>query len=182
MSSLSLLVAILAYGIVLCGVVPLFPWLETAPRMILAAGLAAGIWQGLRGPWPLRNWMLNTAIVPVFLFYVLQFSRANPVQPFISVLAIMLAVRLAGPKSARHYQQIAALSLFCLAASSLFDLSLSFLLYLVLMLMMVARMSARSAFAEWESFMRGDMLHGREGVGSTGFHTKRASRYRRCRL
>jgi transglutaminase-like putative cysteine protease len=138
MSSLSLLVAILAYGIVLCGVVPLFPWLETAPRMILAAGLAAGIWQGLRGPWPLRNWMLNTAIVPVFLFYVLQFSRANPVQPFISVLAIMLAVRLAGPKSARHYQQIAALSLFCLAASSLFDLSLSFLLYLVLMLMMVA--------------------------------------------
>jgi transglutaminase-like putative cysteine protease len=128
----------LAYGIVLCGILPLFPWLETVPRLILAAGMAAGIWQDIRGVWPLKNWHCNAAIVPVFLFYAARFSHANPVQPVVSVLAIMLAVRLAGPKNARHYLQIAALSLFCLASSSLFDLSPAFLVYLVLMLLMVA--------------------------------------------
>ena len=138
MGSLSSLIAILAYGIALCGLLPLFPWLETSPRLILAAGMAAGIWQDLRRPWPLKNWVFNAAIVPVFLFYAIQFSRANPVQPVVSVLAIMLAVRLAGPKNARHYLQISALSLFCLASSSLFDLSPSFLFYLVVMLLMVA--------------------------------------------
>jgi len=138
MASLSSLIAMLAYGIALCGSVPLFPWLETAPRLILAAGMAAGIWQDLRGAWPLKNWLFNAAIVPVFLFYAVQFSHANPVQPVVSVLAIMLAVRLAGPKNARHYLQISALALFCLASSSLFDLSPSFLTYLVLMLLMVA--------------------------------------------
>ncbi len=138
MVSLSSLTAMLAYGIALCGAVPLFPWLEQAPRLILVVGLAAGVWQDLRGAWPLKNWIFNAATVPVFLYYALQFSRANPVQPVVSVLAIMLAVRLAGSKNARHYLQISALSLFCLASSSLFDLSSSFLIYLVLMLLMVA--------------------------------------------
>jgi protein-glutamine gamma-glutamyltransferase len=138
MASISSLIAILSYGITLCGIVPLFPWLDTAPRLILAAGMAAGLWQELRAPWPLKNWIFNAAIVPLFLFYAVQFSRANPVQPVVSLLAVMLAVRLAGPKNARHYLQISALALFCLASSSLFDLSPAFLAYLVLMLLMVA--------------------------------------------
>ena len=138
MVSISSLIALLGYGIALCGIVPLYPWLELSPRLILATGLVAGIWQDRRGAWPLKDWACNAAIVPVFLYYALQFSRANPVQPVVSVLAIMLAVRLAGPKNTRHYLQISALSLFCLAASSLFDLAPAFLAYLVLMLLMVA--------------------------------------------
>jgi len=138
MGSISSLSAVLAYGIVLCGCLPLFPWLEPLPRLILVAGLAAGVWQDLRGPWPLKNWLFNAAIVPLFLYYAIQFSRANPVQPVVSVLTVMLAARLAGPKNSRHYLQISALSLFCLASSSLFDLSPAFLAYLLLMLLMVA--------------------------------------------
>src|SRR5450631_3757144 len=114
-TTLNLLIAMLAYGIALCGIVPLFPWLEAVPRLILATGMAAGIWQDMRGAWPLKNWVFNAAIVPVFLFYAVQFSHANPVQPVVSVLAIMLAVRVAGPKNVRHYLQISALALFCLA-------------------------------------------------------------------
>jgi len=136
--AISALIAILSYAIALCGIIPLFPWLTLAPRLILVVGLAAGIWQDRRGPWPLKNWLLNAAIVPVFLFYAAQVSRANPVQPVVSGLAIMLAVRLLGEKSGRHHLQIHALALFCLAASSLFDLSPLFLVYLALMLFMVA--------------------------------------------
>src|SRR5512133_1906731 len=138
MVSINSLIALLSYAIALCGILPLVPWLESAPRLMLAAGLAAGIWQDRRGAWPLKNWMYNAAILPVFLYYALQFSRANPVQPVVSVLAIMLAVRLGGLKSGRHYLQISALSLFCLASSSLFDLSPLFLVYLALMLLLVA--------------------------------------------
>jgi len=138
MISINVLTALLSYAITLCGMLPLFPWLEGAPRLMFAVGMVAGIWQDRRGAWPLKNWMFNAAIVPVFLYYALQFSRANPVQPVVSVLAIMLAARLAGPKTGRHYLQISALSLFCLASSSLFDLSPLFLVYLALMLFLVA--------------------------------------------
>lgn len=138
MVSISTLIAILSYAIALCGIVPLFPWLPLAPRLAIVAGMAAGIWQDRRGNWPIRNWLLNAAIIPVFLFYVAQYSRANPVEPVVSVLSIMLAVRLGGEKSGRYYLQIHALSLFCLAASSLFDLSPTFLIFLTLMLLMVA--------------------------------------------
>jgi len=138
MAAISSLTAVLSYAIALCGIVPLFPWLTTAPRTALAAGLLAGIWQDRRGAWPVKNWQFNLAVVPVFLYYAFQFSRSNPVQPMVSILAIMLAVRLCGEKNVRHYLQIAALSLFCLASSSLFDLSPIFLLYLTLLLLLVA--------------------------------------------
>ena len=137
MASIRSLTAVLSYAIALCGIIPLFAWLSPAPRVILLVGLAAGIWQDLRGSWPIRTWILNSAIIPVFIFYALQYSRTNPVEPVVSVLAIMLAVRLGGEKSVRYYLQIQALSLFCLAASSLFDLSPVFLVYLSLMLLMV---------------------------------------------
>jgi transglutaminase-like putative cysteine protease len=154
MASLSALIAMLAYGIALCGILPLFPWLEITPRMILAAGMVSGIWQDFRSPWPLKNWIFNAAIVPVFLFYAIQFSRDNPVQPVVSVLAIMLAVRLAGPKNARHYLQSSALALFCLASSSLFELSPLFLVYLLIMLLLVAVLLVLLTFYSHDQHMQ----------------------------
>lgn len=132
---------------------PLFPWLTAFPRMILVAGLIAGIWQDRRGSWQLKPWMQNIAIVPVFLFYALQFSRANPAQPVVSVLAIMLAVRLGGEKSVRYSLQIHALSMFCLASSSLFDLSPVFLLYLGVLLFLVALALVLLTFQNQDSAM-----------------------------
>ena len=132
------LAAILTYAIGLCGVIPLFPWLTALPRVFLAAGFLFGFWQDRMGRWKLKPWMQNIAIVPVFLFYALQFSRVNPIQPVISVLAIMLAVRLSGEKTVRNSLQIYTLSMFCLASSSLFDLSPVFLIYLGILLFVVA--------------------------------------------
>lgn len=132
------LAAILTYVIGLCGVIPLFPWLTALPRVFLVAGFLFGLWQDRMGRWKLKPWMQNTAIVPVFLFYALQFSRVNPIQPVISVLAIMLAVRLSGEKTVRNSLQIYTLSIFCLSSSSLFDLSPAFLIYLGLLLFIVA--------------------------------------------
>ena len=138
MVAIRLLATLFTYVIGLCGVIPLFPWLTTLPRVILLVGLISGIWQDRRGGWPLKPWMQNAVIAPLFFYYALQFSRANPIQPVISVLAIMLAVRLSGEKTVRYSLQIYVLSIFCLASSSLFDLSPVFLLYLGVMLFVVA--------------------------------------------
>ncbi|MBC7963620.1 MAG: DUF3488 domain-containing protein [Steroidobacteraceae bacterium] len=151
MVSIRRLSAILTYVIGLCGLIPLFPWLETAPRLILALAFLSGLWQELRGSWQIKPWMQNSAIIPVFLYYAVQFSRSNPVQPVVSLLAIMLAVRLSGEKTVRHSQQIQALSLFCLASSSLFDLSPLFLVYLGLMLLLVAVALVLLTFQDQES-------------------------------
>lgn len=153
MTAISALIAFFSYAVALCGIVPLFPWLTPVPRLLLVAGLAAGIWQSIRGGWPLKNWLLNASIVPVFLFYAAQFSRSNAVQPVVSLLAIMLAVRLVGEKSGRHYLQILALSLFCLASSSLFDLSPLFLVYLALLLILVALSLVLLTFHDHDSRM-----------------------------
>ena len=160
MTAIRSLISFLAYAIALCGIVPLFPWLETAPRLALAIGLAAGIWQERRGMLPLRAWLLNAVIVPVFLYYASQLRLDNAVQPVVSALAIMLAVRLVGEKSGRNYLQIHVLSLFCLASSSLFDLSPLFLAYLTLMLFLVALSLVLLTFHAQDSRMvlsRGDM-------------------------
>lgn len=138
MVAIKSLAAIFTYVIGLCGMIPIFPWLSTFPRVILVAGLITGLWQDRRGRWQLKPWMQNVLIVPVFVYYALRFSRANPVEPVISVLAVMLAFRLSGEKTVRHSLQIFALSMFCLASSSLFDLSPVFLLYLGLLLFMAA--------------------------------------------
>ncbi|NTW99793.1 MAG: DUF3488 domain-containing protein, partial [Geobacteraceae bacterium] len=148
------LTVILTYAIGLCGMLPLFPWLTTFPRLILAVGLISGLWQDRRGSWELKPWMQNIAIVPVFFYYALQFSRFNPVEPVTAVLAIMLAVRLSGEKTVRHSLQIYALSMFCLASSSLFDLSPLFLVYLGLLLFMVALALVLLTFQNLDGSMR----------------------------
>jgi len=148
------LTVILTYAIGLCGMLPLFPWLTTFPRLILAVGLISGLWQDRRGSWELKPWMQNIAIVPVFFYYALQFSRSNPIEPVTSVLAIMLAVRLSGEKSVRHSLQIYALSMFCLASSSLFDLSPIFLVYLGVLLFLVALALVLLTFQNQDHSMR----------------------------
>lgn len=132
------LTVICTYVIGLCGALPLLPWLTMFPRAVLALGLISGILQDRRESWGVKPWMQNIAVVPVFLYYALQFSRANPVEPVVSVLAIMLAVRLSGEKTVRHSLQIYALAMFCLASSSLFDLNPIFLVYLGILLFMSA--------------------------------------------
>ena len=138
MGSISTLSWWFTHAIVLCGMIPLFPWIGTAPRIAMLCGLLASFRQLRSGAWPLKNWILNCAIVPVFLVYLFQYRSTNAVQPVVSVLTFMLALRLVSEKSTRHHLQIHALALFCLASSSLFDLSPAFLIFLTVLLFLEA--------------------------------------------
>ncbi|SKA11782.1 Transglutaminase-like superfamily protein [Trichlorobacter thiogenes] len=137
MVSSSRLAAILCFLIALAGGIPIFAWLETFPRLVFAAGLIIGILQEFKGRWHLKNWQFNLTLVPVFIWYALQYSNRNPIQPVVSVLVIMLAARLCGEKSIRNLMQINLLALFCLASRSLFELNPLFLVWLALLLLLV---------------------------------------------
>ncbi len=150
MAKISSLIAVLSCLISLCGILPLLSWLTAVPLVLLCLAFAASVWQEWKGVWPISNRLLNFSIVPVFLFYAARISRANLVEPVVSLLAIMLAVRLLGEKSVRHYLQIYALSLFCLASSSLYDLRPVFLVYLGFLLFMVAVSLVLLAFHEYD--------------------------------
>jgi hypothetical protein len=138
MIAISSFTRLLTYAIAVIGVLPLFAWLTTVPQTLLVVALAAGVWQDVRRRWLFKPWMQNSAVVPVFLYYATRYTLADAVQPVVSVLAVMMAVRVAGEKSIRHSLQIYALALFCLASSSLYSLSPLFLLYLGLLIILVA--------------------------------------------
>ena len=132
------LIAISGYLCALLGGVALFPYLPLAPRLVFLIGLTAGL-AAERRPRPLiPQLILTIGSILLFLWYAIQFNRHNPALPVASILMILLGTRLAGEKTSRTWLQTGAIALFCLSASSLFDLGPRFLLLLALLLPLMA--------------------------------------------
>lgn len=126
-----------AFLVALIGVVPLVAWLEWFPRVMLLLGFGVGLTQEWRSYRPVHPRILNLLLVTIFFWYLLHYSRSNPVQPVVSMIVIMLAVRVGGEKSVRNLLQINLLALICLASRSLFDLSPVFLFWLCLLVLLI---------------------------------------------
>lgn len=125
---------ILLYCAAIIGYLPLAPYLHLFPRLALPAAIIYAAIADRHGR-ELKERAALLVSLAGFIFYFLQFSRHNLVEPAANMLAIFLAIRVAGEKSPRNYMQTLTLALFCLAASTLFDLSPAFILYLVLLLL-----------------------------------------------
>lgn len=138
MVRVSSVLTILAAVVGVIGYLPVAAHLDLLPRLAFPAALCAGILFDRAGSHPLAGTASTIVSVGGFLFYAAQLSMANPAAPVVNVLVILLAVRMANVKSSRNLLQIYALSLFCLASSSLFSLSAVFLVYLLLLLALIA--------------------------------------------
>ncbi|HEX5774137.1 MAG TPA: transglutaminaseTgpA domain-containing protein, partial [Geomobilimonas sp.] len=128
---------ILAYGIALLGFVPLVAYLDMIPRFLFPGVFLFAVVADRRGA-VLRGHLPTAVSIFFFIYYGIQFSGDNLVEPAVNLLVILLAVRLASEKGVRHYLQIYALALFALAGSSLLNLSAAFLIYLLLLLVLIA--------------------------------------------
>ncbi len=137
MVRISFLLEILAYTIAFLAYLPLFPYLEAAPRFALPAALLLGPFAGRKG-WRLAGPLPTIVSIIFFLYYAAQFNRENIAGPAVNLLVLLLAIRLVSEKKVRHYLQIFALSLFSLAGSSLFSLDMYFLVYLILLVFLIA--------------------------------------------
>lgn len=122
----------------LVGAAPLWPWLDLPLRIIFPCVLLLSLWSDHHNRFliPARPAMFIT--IAGFLWYAAHASRVEIVAPSTNFLALLLALRLLTEKSGRHLLQIFILSLLALAASSLYSLSSSFLLFLVLEVLLIA--------------------------------------------
>lgn len=155
---LSRLILLLGYGIALLGALALFSHIPLIPRLVLLVGLVAGL-IGERRTRPLLPHMTLTIVsVLLFAWYAAQFSRANPALPVVSILTVLLGTRLAAEKTPRTWLQTCAIALFCLAASSLFDLGPRFLLLLSAMLPLIALMLVLLTFQSHNQQLPRDSL------------------------
>lgn len=125
---------ILLYFAVMLGYLPLAPYLQPFPRIALPAAVIFAAIADRRGS-ELKERAALLVSLACFFVYSLQFSRHNLVEPAANMLAIFLAIRVASEKSSRNFLQTLTLSLFCLAASTLFDLSPRFIIYLLLLIL-----------------------------------------------
>lgn len=137
MVTISRLTTLLSFVIALAGILPVWPWLELFPRLAAMVGLLSGVLQEVRGRWRFKSWQAYLVLVLLSLWYIAQYSRSNPVQPVVSMLVVMLAVRMGGEKSVRNLLQINLLAIICLASRSLYDLSPQFLVWLALLLLLL---------------------------------------------
>lgn len=129
---------ILASVVGIIGYLPVAAHLDLLPRLAFPVALCAGILFDRTGRHPLAGAPSTLASLGGFLFYGAQLSMANPAAPVVNFLVILLAVRMVNTKNSRNLLQVYALSLFCLASSSLFSLSAVFLVYLLLLLAIIA--------------------------------------------
>lgn len=134
MLRLDSLTEILLYSAALLGYLPLAPWLQSFPAVAVPAAIVFSFFAGRRGL-ILKERPALLISAGCFLFYAVQFNHHNVAVPAANLLAILLAIRLAGERSPRNFLQSITLALFCLAASTLFDLSPRFIIYLLLLLL-----------------------------------------------
>lgn len=132
------LLDILAYAAALLGFLPLFPHLDLPARIVFPLALAAGALGDRSGRHPFRPAFTTALTAAVFIFYAAQVGPGRLVEPAVNLLVLLLAVRLLGAKGGREHLQILVLSLFALAASSLLDLSIAYLAFLVPMIFVVS--------------------------------------------
>ncbi len=137
---LSRLITLSGYLCALLGGGSLFPYLPLTPRLVFLAGLAAGLAAQRRHHPLIPHLLLTAGSLLLFFWYAVQFNRHNPALPVASILMILLGSRLADEKTPRTWLQTCAIALFCLSASSLFDLGPRFLLLLALMMPLLALM------------------------------------------
>jgi len=136
MVSISTILATVVYAVALTGLLPLAPYLERTPAAIVTVAFLWGVYGERRATW-LNARLATVAAIVCSAWYLLQVTRQNVATPMVSIAVLLLAVRFVTAKSHRHHLQIMALSLFCLAASSLYGLSPYFLIFLLVQLLLM---------------------------------------------
>ncbi|HJV66832.1 MAG TPA: DUF3488 and transglutaminase-like domain-containing protein [Geomonas sp.] len=128
-------------GLTVCiaviGYLPLQPYLDPFPRWFFPAALLLAFYLDKRGS-ELPERLLTPLSIVLFLYLGAGFSLNSIMQVTADLLVVFLGIRLLGERSGRNYLQVFGLALFCLAASSLYNLSALFIVYLLLLMLLLA--------------------------------------------
>ncbi|HET6419087.1 MAG TPA: transglutaminaseTgpA domain-containing protein [Geobacteraceae bacterium] len=142
---------ILIYCISLLGAIPVILHVDALARFLFVPAFGAGIFFDIKNRYHVKNSYLTIISVLFFLYFSFGFSGSNIVVPALNILLMLLSARLLGDKSERNCLQIVVLSLFALAGSSLLDLSMTFLFYLVFFMIFIAVFLVITSFGASDS-------------------------------
>jgi protein-glutamine gamma-glutamyltransferase len=131
------ILTLLTVSIAIIGYLPLQPYLDLFARIFFPIALVLGLFLERRGT-PLSARILTPFSILLFVYFAAGFSLNTMIQVTADLLVVFLGIRMLGEKSGRNYLQVFALSLFSLAASSLYNLSALFLGYLLVLLLLLA--------------------------------------------
>lgn len=131
------LLDLLAGFVALLSIGPVLAALDRPLLMAVLIAVPAGWWCDRRERYPLPTWLATLLALAGIAFYALQITRAEVAIPVVHALVLLLVVRLLTPKQGRDYLQIFVLALFVLAGSSLIQLEISYIVYLVLLVFSV---------------------------------------------
>jgi transglutaminase-like putative cysteine protease len=113
------------------GVLSLVGMAEVPYLLVCLSFLFAGLFMDYKQTYPIRRLFLNTFGVAMVLYFGSQLSLENLVGPLSSLLLVLLGIKFLEEKKPRDMYQILLLSLLCISLATLHNLSLSFLLFLL---------------------------------------------------
>jgi transglutaminase-like putative cysteine protease len=113
------------------GVLSLMGMAEVPYLLVCLSFLSAGLFMDYKQTYPVRRIFLNTFGVAMVLYFGSQLSLENLVGPLSSLLLVLLGIKFLEEKKPRDMYQILLLSLLCISLATLHNLSLSFLLFLL---------------------------------------------------
>jgi len=113
------------------GILSLMGMAEVPYLLVCLSFLFAGLFMDYKQTYPIRRLFLNTFGVAMVLYFGSQLSLENLVGPLSNLLLILLGIKFLEEKKPRDMYQILLLSLLCISLATLHNLSLSFLLFLL---------------------------------------------------
>lgn len=119
----------------LCALVGAFSLYNVAEGIFYLTFLfvyAVGIYADVKGVYPIRRTILNIFAVIFSLYFLSFISLEDLLRPFANAVLLLLAIKSLEEKKPRDMYQILLLSLFAVSVSTVYNLSVSFALLLLL--------------------------------------------------
>jgi transglutaminase-like putative cysteine protease len=113
------------------GILSLVGMAEVSYLLVCLSFLFAGLFMDYKQTYPIRRLFLNTFGVAMVLYFGSQLSLENLVGPLSNLLLVLLGIKFLEEKKPRDMYQVLLLSLLCISLATLHNLSLSFLLFLL---------------------------------------------------
>lgn len=113
------------------GVLSLVGMAEVPYLLVCLSFLFVGLFMDYKQTYPIRRIFLNIVGVAMVFYLGSQLSLDNLVGPLSNLLLILLGIKFLEEKKPRDMYQILLLSLLCISLATLHNLSLSFLLFLL---------------------------------------------------
>ena len=113
------------------GIFSLVGMAEVPYILVCLSFLFVGLFMDYKKTYPIRRLFLNTFGVAMVLYFGSQLSLENLVGPLSNLLLVLLGIKFLEEKKPRDMYQILLLSLLCISLATLHNLSLSFLLFLL---------------------------------------------------